>query len=211
MPAMSPRLPLPCALGASLAAVALALGAAGCATRTAPLPKYAAPAGSPTAKLVMRGTLRSGDLYGVYLLDDAQACKGPRVAGAGTVGRDPVSIQIAADQLTTLDFMLFTGKDVCRVRWSFTPTAGRTYLMAGGTVTGVPGALCMARVLDATDPDKIKPAADAVRRNLPGNTCLAVAEARLKMTKGADGGQTGGDAVLTPGATAEDLKGLIPQ
>lgn len=211
---MPPRQPLSFMPGASLApaGAAVLLALAGCATpasRPNALPKYVAPAGAATAKLVMRGNLRAGDLYGVYAFDDAEACKGPRVVGAGTVGRDAVTVPIAAGQLTTLEFLLFSGKDACRVRWSFTPTAGRNYLMVGGVVTNVPGASCGARILDATDPDKIKPASDAVRRNLPGNACLAMTQAKANAGKAPDGGQSGGDAVLQPGATADDLKGLI--
>lgn len=197
------------ALGAGLATALLAAGCA--APRPPPPAKYAAPAGAATAKLLMRASLRSGDIYGVYLYDDAQGCKGPRIAGAGSVGRDPVAMPIAAGQLATVDFLLFAGRDACRVRWSFTPEAGRTYLLAGGTVNNVPGAFCVARLLDATDPDKIRPPTDAVRRNQAGNACLDMAQARANAAKLGAGSQTGADAVLTPGAGSDDLKGLIPQ
>ena len=202
----SPRLRAAFLIGAATA------GLAACATRPASLPKYVAPTSGPTAKLVMRGNVSGNDLFGVYVLDDADRCQGPRIVGAGKAGQVPPSSAFAANRLTTVDFMLFTGANACRVRWSFTPASGRTYLVAGGVVTGVPGMSCGARVMDATDPDKIRPVTDAVRRDQGSNACVALAQAQANKTGRSENASRGsGDAVLTPGASADDLKGLIPQ
>ena len=130
--------------------------------------------------------------------------------GAGRNGRDPASTTIVADKFTTLDFMMFTGTSSCRVRWSFTPAAGRSYLVSGGVVTGVSGAHCAARVLDATDPDDIVIAGTAVRRDLSGSACLPSAQAyALKSARAGTTRAVGDAAVLTPGAGDADLQGLI--
>ncbi|HET9975942.1 MAG TPA: hypothetical protein VFQ20_00780 [Burkholderiaceae bacterium] len=183
---------------------------AGCVT-TAPagpsLPRHVAPTSGPTARLLVRAAVPAGDLYGVYLHDDALACTGPRIAGAGNATRQPAATAIAAGQLTTLDFTLFKpSKAACTVRWSFTPEAGKTYLVTGlGNAAG-----CSARVLDATDPDAIKPVAQALRRNSATRQCMGLDEARAAAANAPVGGQAGGDAVLRPGATGDDLKGLLP-
>jgi hypothetical protein len=61
----------------------------GCATPAPKLQTYAAPAGAPTAKLVMRGVVPAGDAFGVLVYDDAENCKGPRLAGAGNLAIPP--------------------------------------------------------------------------------------------------------------------------
>lgn len=188
---------------------ALALLAA-CATplpTASGLPRHAAPASGPTARLLVRAVVPAGDLYGVYLHDDALACTGPRIAAAGAAGRQPAATTIVAGQLTTLDFTLFKPtRASCVVRWSFTPEAGKTYLVTGlGHAAG-----CTARVFDATDPDAIKPVTQAVRRNNATRQCMGLDEARAAAANAPVGGQAGGDAVLRPGATGDDLKGLLP-
>jgi hypothetical protein len=194
---------------AAIAVAALGLLGA-CATPPTPSPKYVAPTSGPTAKVAMRGNVASGDIYGVFVFDDAEACKGPRIVGAGRVGRDPSSTTIVAAQPATVDFMLISGPRTCRVRYSFTPAAGHSYLVAGGVVTGVPGASCQARVMDATDPDKIVPVADAVRRDHPGNACLPSAVALARKQAATPGARVDGtSAVLSQGAGDDDLKGLI--
>lgn len=195
--------------GAALAAALVAI-ASGCATPPQPLTRYLAPTSGPTAKVVMRGTLVGNDIYGVSVFDDAERCQGARIVGAGRTGRDAASSAFVAGKLATIDFVMFAGTSSCRVRWSFTPAAGRTYLLAGKVVTGVPGAACAARVLDATDPDKIVPVADAVRRDQAGSACLAMQQARALNAARTGGARDDTDAaVLRPGAGDEDLKGLI--
>lgn len=182
---------------------------AGCVTAepTATAVRHVAPTSGPTARLLVRASVPPGDLYGVYVHDDALACTGPRIAGAGSATRQPAATALAAGQLTTLDFMLFKpSRTACIVRWSFTPEAGKTYLLTGlGNAAG-----CTARVLDATDPDAIKPVAQAVRRNNATRACMGLDEARAAAANAPVGGQVGGDAVLRPGATGDDLKGLLP-
>jgi hypothetical protein len=175
--------------------------------------RYVAPTGVPVAKLAMRASLTGGvDLYGVYVLGDSDNCKDPQIAGAGrSVGNSPPSVNLAAGRWTTLEFITFhPSRQFCVVRWSFQPTVGRTYLVAGSGE----GTMCKAVLLDATDPDSIKPDTTAVRRNVPGNACVSLTVAQA--TRGAKGaaGQAGGgkdEANLRPGASADDLKGLIPQ
>ena len=195
---------------APLAATALALLFAGCASPPpAPkVPNYAAPADAPTARLVMRGSVPSGDAYGVVVYDDADQCKGPRMAGVGTTSRTPATVPLAAGALTTVDFVLVKpNKESCRLRWSFTPVAGRSYLINGLAY----GNSCRAALLDATNPDAMVTPAGAVRRDVKGNACVPMSQARAAGNQVAHGGQDQGAAVLRPNATADDLRGLIPQ
>jgi hypothetical protein len=174
--------------------------------------RYVSPSGVPVAKLAMRATLTGGvDLYGVYVFSDGDNCKDPQIAGAGrSVGNSPPSVNVAAGKWTTLEFITFhPSRQFCVVRWSFQPTVGRTYLVAGSGE----GTMCKAALLDATDPDSIKPDTTAVRRNVAGNACVPLTVAQSTRAKNASGqGAAGKDeANLRPGASADDLKGLIPQ
>lgn len=191
---------------ALLATLSALLG--GCATPAPKLPNYAAPAGTPTAKLVMRGAVPSGDAFGVLVYDDAENCKGPRLAGAGNSVRNPTTVPLAAGALTTVDFMYVkANKESCLLRWSFTPVAGKSYLVNGAAY----GAGCRAALLDATNPDSMAAPAGIVRRNDKGNACVPLAQARSTATTTAQGGQDQGAAVLRPRANADDLQGLIGQ
>jgi hypothetical protein len=187
---------------------------ASCATPQAPASKinrYVSPAGVPTAKLAMRAKMSGVDLYGVYVLANGDTCSEPQIAGAGyQVSNAPPSVDLAAGRWTTVEFITFhPSKQYCVVRWSFQPTAGRTYLIAGQGA----GTACSARVLDATNPDSITPEVTAVRRNAPGNACvpLAVAQAakRANSIDAGAGGAGRAEASLTPHATADDLQGLM--
>jgi len=194
--------------GIRLTLVATLSGLLGaCATPPPKLANYVAPAGAPTAKLVMRGVVPVGDAFGVLVYDDAENCKGPRLAGAGNINRNPTTVPLAAGTLTTVDFMhVRANRESCTLRWSFTPVAGRSYLINGmGAGTG-----CRASLLDATNPDAMAPAAGSVRRNEKGNACVPIAQARSTTTT-AQGGQDQGAAVLRPGANTDDLRDLIPQ
>lgn len=186
----------------------LSLLAAGCATPPAKLPKYAVPDGTPTAKLVMRGAVPSGDVFGVFVHDDAENCKGARLAGAGTSTRNPVTVPLAAGALTTVDFMLVKpNRESCVVRWSFKPEAGKSYLVNGMAY----GSGCRAGLLDATNPDAMKAPAGLVRRDGKGTACVPLAQATRPGGDPTKGGQDQGAAVLRPAATADDLQGLIGQ
>jgi hypothetical protein len=201
------RLLRPVFVGVRLAmCLVLPLALAACATPAPKPPPYIAPAGAPTAKLVMRGSVPSGNAFGVLVYDDADQCKGPRVAGAGNATRNPSTIALAAGALTTLDFVLITtSKQACAVRWSFTPEAGKSYLVAGAAF----GTSCTARLLDASNPDAMRSPAGLVRRNSKGNACLPIAQSRAVGGAVTQGGQSDGAAVLNPNAGAEDLQGLI--
>jgi hypothetical protein len=193
-----------------LAAAALTL-LAGCATPPAAtkLPPYVAPANAPTAKLVMRGAVPSGDAFGVFVHDDAENCKGARIAGTGTNARNPTTVPLAAGALTTVDFMLVKpNKDWCLVRWSFTPVAGKSYLVNGAAAAA---GGCRAALLDVTNPDAMVAPSGSVRRNDKTNACVPIAQARAAAANAPRGGQDQGAAVLSPGANADDLQGLITQ
>jgi len=86
------------------------------------------------------------------------------------------------------------------------PDAGKTYLVAGAlTAKG-----CSARLLDATDPDHMKAETSAQRRNLGGSACSALV-AKPASPNALGGSEQTGEAVLRPGATTDDLQGLIGQ
>jgi len=193
---------------ASAAAIASAVWLAGCATPAKPIPKYTAPTSGPTAKLVMRGTVPQGDLYGVFVYDDSDKCTGSRLAGTGSNARNPTTTTLAASQMTTVEFYLLKpGKQFCRVRWSFTPVADRTYLLTGGVVGAQ---ACAARLMDMSNPDAIRIEPTALRRNVGSNACLPLSQAKTAAA-GADAGGSVPEAVLRQGAGAEDLQGLIGQ
>lgn len=192
--------------GAPWAVLAGVLFVGACATPPVkPVGKYVAPATGPTAKFVMRGVVPAGDYYGVFVLEDTERCGSHRIVGAGDTQRHPTSTSLAANQIQTVEFRLFKpNKQFCSIRWSFTPAAGKTYLLRG---LGQPAG-CVAVVMDMTDPDKLKLEPTALRRNPGGSTCLPLAQSKGSTSAGADAGQ-GQEAVLRQGAGADDLQGLI--
>jgi hypothetical protein len=183
---------------------------AGCATppanNAAKLPPYAAPPGASTAKLAVRGAVPSGDYFGVLVYDDADNCKSPRLAGAGSSTRNPESVALAAGELQTLAFVIVKpNKQSCSVRWSFKPESNKTYVINGGAL----GSGCTASLLDASNPDRMRVPEGLMRRTAPGQFCVPLAQAAAVKGNGARGGQSDGAAVLNPAATADDLQGLI--
>lgn len=180
---------------------------AGCAAPTKTTQKYVPPASGPSAKLVMRGVVPAGDIYGVYVLQDSERCTDYRMVGVGNSTRNPVTTTLPAGQLSTLEFMLVKpNKQFCSIRWSFTPVAGKTYLLRGAAV----GAGCGALVHDMSDPENLKLEPTALRRNPVGNNCLPISQSKGINLKAANV-DAGGEAVLRQGAGAEDLQGLIGQ
>lgn len=203
-----PVLSLPRAALVGLATVSLLI-LAGCAAPRTPITDYVSPTSGPTAKLVMRGY--GADLYGVFILADSTTCTQQQFAGRGRRdGEPPKSVQIAADQWVTLDFMTFDDvrRTSCRIRWSFQPTANRTYLVSGTANT----THCAARVYNATNPDDMKLEATAIQRNVGGTLCMGITEAQERKKRLADANPVAtskDEPMLTPAATADDLKGLI--
>ncbi len=205
----SRRAALPAAWVASL----MGALAAGCAAPAGPLPAAppsapAVPPGTPSARLLLRGAVAPQDGYAIYMLADALACKRPALLVAGTPQKAPEPVSLAAGKLTTLDFTILRGgKPSCGVRWSFTPLAGKTYLMQGLAVGGG----CSARLVDASAPDRPQLPADAALRSGSGQTCLPLDQARAATVgrSSIQGGQQRGEAVLNPRASAGDLQGLI--
>ena len=166
-----------------------------------------APTG-PTARLLLRGAAPGDDRYAVFELADSSQCKGPKMLASGSAKKGPDPAALAAGSLTTLDFVVLRAdKPLCGVRWSFTPEAGKTYLVQGLVL----GSGCTARLLDATRPEQPAPPADAVQRSGPGQACIPLAQARAAVGAVSliQGGQHNGEAVLLPNATARDLQGLI--
>ena len=170
-------------------------------------PAYNVPKGSPTARLLMRASLQPDEQFNVFVLDAAVACKGAKRAGGGTPQQPATPTLLAAGVLTTLDYVVIkTAQRTCLVRWTFTPVAGRSYLLDGV----IAPAGCMAVLFDVSQPDQIRTAAGALRRNLPGQPCAPLTQSLAAPRSPLEGGQSEGDAVLNPLATTADLEGLIP-
>ncbi len=176
------------------------------------VPYYAATAG-PTSRLLMRGTLEPGDAYGVYLLGGVQDCTQPQRVGTGTA--NPAATTITANRLSTLDVVVTkSNRTFCRVRWSFSPRAGRSYLVAA---RGEPGG-CSVSLLDATNPDDIRTELSARRRDAPGNSCIPLAAAKtvgelaagpaISTDRQVPATRSSGSDVLPSAVTEDDLKGL---
>ena len=218
------------ALAAALCGVlcgALALLLAGCAAApgvpaAAPaadglgaLPHYLAPTpGQPSARLLLRGSVQPGDRFAVLRHQDAVACQGAEVASEGGAQLPAPAVNIAAGALTTLEFVIArAGAPMTRcMNLSFTPVAGRSYLMQGMLV----GDGCNVTLLDASRPDRPAPLPDALLRTAAGQRCMPLAQAaamaRARQANASPsglGGQVDGEAVLNPRATAQDLQGLI--
>ncbi|MBL8352294.1 MAG: hypothetical protein JNL87_18515 [Burkholderiaceae bacterium] len=197
----------PVALPAAIALPAALLLLAGCAAPPAPAAAAPLPAG-PGARLLLRGAVASEDRYAAVAYSDALACQGPRQLAAGLPQKAPEPAWLSAGTLATLDFVILRNdKPSCSVRWSFTPRAGRTYLLQGLAL----GSGCSARLVDASQPDRPQPVADAVLRSVPGQPCLPLAQARANAAASAtiQGGQQDGEAVLNPRATTQGLEWLI--
>ncbi len=184
---------------------------AACASAPEGLPKPGpAPADGdgPRARLLLRGAVPGDDQFALVALADAVHCKNPRLLSSGNGRKPPEPASLPAGVLSTVDFVVLRADKVsCGVRWSFTPEAGKTYLVQGVVV----GSGCTGRLLDVTDSAKPQPAAGAVLRSGPGQACLALDQSRLAGDTPSliQGGQHQGEAVLNPAATARDLQGLI--
>ena len=182
-------------------------GLASCAT--APPPGAATPAlPGATARLLLRGAVPPDSRFALYTLGDAVLCQSPKLLAGGTPQKPADAATVPAGTLTTLDFVVLRGpKTVCVVRWSFTPGAGKTYLVQGQAQAGV----CNARLMDASAADLPVPPADAVLRFTPGQPCTPLAQSPSPPRDGSliQGGQHNGEAVLMPNATSRDLQGLI--
>jgi hypothetical protein len=178
------------------------------ATATSPstLPRYATVTSGPTARLIMRTQLEgTATLYGVNVLAGSDDCGQRQVVGAAKAGVAALpTVALAAGRIATVEFAgVNADKKICIVRWSFTPVARRSYLLQ----SAFDGARCTSLVLNATDPDAIRPEAGALRRNpTPDKACVPLGQAKaIHLTPGA----SRGDATLSPGADASELKGLI--
>lgn len=177
---------------------------AGCAAPKKPIPTYVSPSSGPTARFLVRGSVPAGDRYGVFVLEKSENCSGPQLVGTGDAQRHPEASALVANSMQTIEFRLVSSdKKTCAIRWTFTPVAGKTYLLrATGQQTS-----CAALIMDMTDADHMRPVPTALRRNPSGSTCLPIAQSKSIASRGA--AQADDDAVLRQGADAGDLEGLI--
>ncbi|NUZ04521.1 hypothetical protein [Piscinibacter koreensis] len=178
----------------------------GCATpQSTSIPAYVAPVDGPTARLLTRSSLPAGERYGVFLYADAEGCREPRRVGIAEGDQALPAMTLQADRPTTIEFAAMKpDRAICRVRWTFDPLPGKTYLLAGSATRE----RCVARVLDASDADDIKPEATALWRNGGAASCTPTAELRARRSSSPDAERLEREAVLRPGATAQDLQGL---
>jgi hypothetical protein len=139
-----------------------------------PIATYSPTFTGPSARLLMRAALQPGEIYGVYTLAGADDCTRPLRVGSGNATTNPTATTIAAGKVSTLDIIMAKpDHTTCKLRWSFVPVANRSYLVRARTFANG----CAALVLDATDPDEIKPDPTARRRNPTGQTCMPMATA----------------------------------
>jgi hypothetical protein len=189
--------------------VLLALLGACAQTPDTTMPTLAQPdATLPHARLLARAGVPADHRFAVIVQQDSNSCSRPALLTRGTPQQAAQAARLPVDQLITLDLAIVnTGTNrACVNRWSFTPRAGRTYLVQGG----LSGALCPARLVDATMPDRAVLPADLVGRVLPGQSCVPLDKApRPAALSLIQGGQHRGDAVLNPNATTRDLEGLM--
>lgn len=183
-----------------------------------PVIPYTAATAGPTSRLLMRGSLDPGEAYGVYLLGGVKDCTQPQRVGTGTAETNPAATTIAADRMSTLDVVVTkSNQSSCRVRWSFSPRAGRSYLVAA---RGEPGG-CSVSLLDATDPDDIRTEMSARRRDAPGNACMPLGTAKTVgelaarsqgfiagAERPAPASRSSDSTVLPSSVSEDDLKGL---
>lgn len=170
------------------------------------LPRYASVTTGPTARLIMRAKMEGTAAgFGVNVLANNDDCSQRQYIGAARTGTTSLpTVNVAADRLLTLEFVgTNNDRKNCMVRWTFTPLPGRSYLLQ----STFDGQRCTSAVLDATNPDTIRAEPSALRRN-PALDKLCVP---LTQSRGIPSPQNNpqGDATLTPGATNDDLKGLI--
>lgn len=196
----------------SLSVVSLAASLlAGCAQP--PLERDTAPPSGPTARLLMRSALQPGDHYGVFLADSANDCQGMRKAATGSQQQgDPAAIAISAEGVRTLEvFLTKRDRSTCRVRLSFTPKAGRSYLVS----TQHTADACSALVYDATDVEAIRLEPSLLRRDDPANLCLPLAQSRslALLATQPDGSMRPTASAMAPRRSTrvvdDDLKALI--
>lgn len=154
----------------------------------------------------MRASVPTGDTYGVNLYRDSENCADPRRIGSGDSVSHPVSTQIPANMLTTVEFFfLKPNRQQCAIRYTFTPLVGKTYLLRGSALEKG----CRSKMLDASVPDDLKPAPAVLWRNAGTANCLPLSQSRAISVQDLAGELSGGDAVLRQGASADDLRGLI--
>lgn len=192
------------------ALLALAAGLAGCATPSGPtgMPALAQPAADqPHARLQTRSTAPAGHVLAVVVQQDNATCTDARHvlrSPAGETGQ----ARLPVGRPLTLDVALVPpgGGRACVNRWTFTPQAGRSYVLQSAIV----GAACPARLLDTTQPDRAAVPPDLVNRVQAGQSCVPLDKAPKVASGGIiQGGQIDGEAVLLPLATTRPLQGLI--
>jgi hypothetical protein len=149
--------------------VAAAILLGGCA-HPPTVTKYTAAQGPDSVRLMVRGAVANpGAFYGVYLFADPEQCKGMQRVGLGNANAHPATTRIRTDKLSTVE-VLYTLADrrSCRGVVSFWPKAKHDYLVS----TRIDASHCTISLLDASDPDHMKPEPSALARDQGAQLCL---------------------------------------
>lgn len=180
---------------ARLRAIAPVLILAACAQPVATTP-YVPPApAQASARLLMRNALESADSYEVAVFDNAETCSGRERVGTGNQTVNPKSTTIAAGRWQTVEVVVSKpNRTVCRIRWSFTPATGRSYLVSTASRTGG----CSMMILDATNPDALRIEPSLRRRNAGNNLCVAIAQSKAIQLADTHGGDDTSDLPIAP-------------
>jgi hypothetical protein len=186
-----------------------------------PTRAYVSPTASSTsARLVMRNAIDKADRsYEVAVFDDADKCSGRQRVGVGSPTTDPETTRIAAGRWQTIETIAYQpNRMMCRMRWSFVPVAGRSYLV---NTTSKPTG-CMTVIYDMTNPEALRIEPSLRRREVSNNLCLPLAQAEPVKLNAAKKPSDANDlpipsethqapsASTSPGGTSvDDLQGLI--
>lgn len=197
----------PCRVSIALCVLAaLLLGACAAGPKREPILPYQPPSSGETARLVSRGIVPAGDAYLVSVLADDERCERPGLVGSGNALQHPPTTNLAAGRPATVEFEVLKASNLsCRMRWTFTPAAGKAYLITGvGMAQG-----CSAVISDMSDVEHLRREPAALRRNPTGSRCVPLAESKPVPVVAAASAASAADAVLHEGATSADLEGLI--
>ncbi|MEY4563019.1 MAG: hypothetical protein RLZZ618_2296 [Pseudomonadota bacterium] len=137
---------------------------AGCAQPQAPLRPFTAETGPYTARLLVRRGLQPKDVFGVFLLGNAQQCSDSQKLAIGTNTTPPTATIIRAERLTTVSTMITGSEGRCLSLFSFVPRTGRSYAVTVASEDKK----CWSDLYDVTDPDNTF-AEPSVRKRNAGN------------------------------------------
>jgi hypothetical protein len=172
---------------------------------------YVPPSGPDTARLLIRTSVPSGMVYGIYAHEDASSCRGPQRIALGGAGNASHASQLRGGPLTTLKYVGGDRLRTCTIVFSFLPKPKHTYLLA----TNQDNAGCYVRLLDATDADHPRTEKSYVRRVVAGAECRAMGVAPKSNEDGSEIYQGGpgidpGTRPASGGDQLSDFKDLLP-